>query len=104
MSHPRPTIDVVSEYARTCGCTILEDAKFISPNRKRSIRFSESRNDVVIVWDTGMPLGYVRLPREERRQIEIHNRTEDQGDKAVPGEGDGNLRKVALAGQKSLEL
>jgi hypothetical protein len=98
MSRPRPVFEVFSEYAKAQGCTILESNRFISPDRKRSVRYSEARSDSVIVWDSGTSLGYVSLPREERRSIEIDQ--EGNGNKVLPDESRERVTKPdALAGQ-----
>ena len=88
MSRLRPVIDVVSEYAKEHDCPILKGAKFVNFNGTRSVRFSEVKDNVIIIWDTGTPLGYVSLPRGERRPIGTIRPKAQQGDGAEGGPGD----------------
>ena len=94
----RPALEQVREYAAARGCTELDlgGRRFIAPDRSRAIRISEIQSDTIYVWDTAA--GIISMPRE-RRSTRIHDKPEAQVDKAVPGKGDGEIEKDALAGQ-----
>ena len=87
----RSIISIVREYANAQGCVVLKGNKFVSRDGERSVRFSEVINGSVIVWDTGTPLGYVSLPRGERRIIGISTQKE-HGDEGALARNEGRER------------
>ena len=74
----RPVIEVVREYANANKCVRLDGCRFISRDGKRSVRFVDAKHGQVTVWDTGVPSGYVSLPRE--RRVVGESRLKAQGD------------------------
>jgi hypothetical protein len=72
-------IEAVRLYANAQGCVVLKGNRFVSRDGTRSVRFSETKGNQVIVWDTGTDLGYVALSRE-RRPSGLH-KPMDLGDK-----------------------
>lgn len=64
----RSVAATVREYAESVGCTTFDPARetFYSPDRKRSVRHVDHRGELVTVWDTDIPYGYVSVSRERR--------------------------------------
>jgi hypothetical protein len=82
----RSVAETVREYAASVGCTDFDPGRetFYSPDRKRSVRHVDHRGELVTVWDTAIPIGYVsvsraRRPNEALSPVPQSKETEDGG-------------------------